>query len=112
MTASTHGVSLAAALPWHEPRPIETLVEPDEGALAPEGMHCSDSILVYNPCDGWHLLWLMMADPIQEIRTCGCYTHWMPGPPEPANFDREEWLRRSQMHAAAGEQAVAGAVTA
>lgn len=70
--------NFAIAMPWHEPRPISTLPEHD----LPEGMRGSDSILVFNPCDGWHLLWLVSWN-VEYIRAQKMFTHWMPGPPSP-----------------------------
>lgn len=82
--------------PWHDPRPISELPRGDDAAdLAGVGLHGGDSILVYNPCDGWHLLWLMQWR-LEDIHRCKCFTHWMPGPPEPAGFDRAAWLEASR----------------
>lgn len=78
---------------WHEPRPIHTLKElydwPDEVGVG-------GSVLVYNPCDGWHLLWTMEYGDPDEVYRMKCFEAWMPGPPEPVWFDREEWMNRTR----------------
>ena len=57
--------------PWHEPRLISDLPKYD----LPDGMRRSDSIMVYNVCDGCQMLWLMEWSPeaihAQKSRT-GC----------------------------------------
>lgn len=74
---------------WHEPRHISTL---DPHGDWPDDV--GQSVLVYNPCDGWHLLWTIMWS-VQDVLRQGMFDYWMPGPPEPAGFDREAWAEAS-----------------
>lgn len=83
---------------WHEPRPIEDLPKHDDER--PPELGPGDSILVYNPCDGWHLLWLMSWR-LEDIHAQRAFTHWMPGPPEPPGLDYAAWLAASRKEAAA-----------
>lgn len=42
----------------------------------------SGKVLLFNPCDGWHLIWLMASDAV-ALAYDKAYTHWMPEPPPP-----------------------------
>lgn len=77
---------------WHEARPISTL---DRYGDWPAEVGIGGSVLVYNPCDGWHLLWTMSWS-VEQVVSQQMFEYWMPGPPEPPEFDREAWAQRNQ----------------
>lgn len=75
--------------PWHEPRPIAELDRYNDWPEVGTG----DCVLVYNPCDGWHLLWTMRWS-VDQVISQDIFEYWMPGPPEPAAFDRDAWMAK------------------
>lgn len=65
---------------WHDPRLMD---EAGRKALVEYGeRNPSAQVLLYTPCDGWHLFWLM-AEHVEDLAADVSFTHWMPEPPNP-----------------------------
>lgn len=77
---------------WYAPTP-RLVADLDRYEDWPADVEPGGSVLVYNPCDGWHILWTIEWSP-DKVVGAAAFEYWMPGPGEPPGFDRDAWMAR------------------
>lgn len=64
---------------WH---PIETLLKAYEAGKF-DGEECSSELLLWNPCDGLHVMWPISFEQIKDAERHA--SHWRLPPDPPAD---------------------------